>query len=82
MESRKPDAGSLFLVSILFAVVGVQLLGTGILAEIMVRAWFEASGRASYTVVERIGFRANALLSGPDRSPQSGRTQQRPSARS
>jgi glycosyltransferase involved in cell wall biosynthesis len=46
----------LFLVAILFAMVGVQLLGTGLLAEIMIRAWFEASNRAAYTIVERIGY--------------------------
>lgn len=63
----------LFLVSILFAMVGVQLLGSGILAEIMIRAWFEASGRAAYTIAERIGFPPDAFASEPDRSPQSGR---------
>jgi glycosyltransferase involved in cell wall biosynthesis len=63
----------LFLVSILLAVVGVQLIGTGILAEIMIRAWFEASDRAAYTVLERLGFSSEAFSEETDRSPQSGR---------
>lgn len=46
----------LFLIAILLAMVGVQFLGTGLLAEIMVRTWFESTGKAAYTIVERVGF--------------------------
>lgn len=46
----------LFLIAIFLAVLGVQFLGMGLLAEIMVRTWFESSGKAAYTIVERVGF--------------------------
>lgn len=46
----------LFLVAILFALVGLQLLGTGLLAEVVVRSWFESRGKPSYVVGRLFGF--------------------------
>ena len=42
----------LFTVSLLFIVVGVQMVMTGMLGELMMRTYFESSGRKTYTVRE------------------------------
>lgn len=55
----------LFLIAIFLGMLGVQFLGMGLLAEIMVRTWFEASGKAAYTIVERIGFARTPALKAP-----------------
>jgi len=41
-------------------VMGVQFLGMGLIAEIMVRTYFESRHRASYVIADRIGFAAPA----------------------
>lgn len=46
----------LFLVAIVFGLLGAQSFGLGLLAEIVVRTYFEAQGRSPYPVKERIGF--------------------------
>lgn len=57
----------LFLIAIFLGMLGVQFFGMGLLAEIMVRTWFESSGKAAYTIVERIGFsRAPVSRAQPD----------------
>lgn len=45
----------LFTVSLLFIVVGVQMVMMGMLGELMMRAYFESSGRKTYTVREVVG---------------------------
>lgn len=46
----------LFTVAVLLFITGIQLLGVGLLAEIIVRTYFESRGRTAYVVAERIGF--------------------------
>ncbi len=46
----------LFLVSIFFALVGFQLILLGLLAEILIRIYFEIKGRPAYFVRESVGF--------------------------
>lgn len=58
----------LFLVAILFSLVGVQFLGTGLLAEVIVRSWFESRGKPSYVVGRRFGFPDDARFEPERRS--------------
>jgi glycosyltransferase involved in cell wall biosynthesis len=46
----------LFLISILCTLVGVQFFGIGILAEIIVRIYFEQQGKRPYSIAARSGF--------------------------
>jgi glycosyltransferase involved in cell wall biosynthesis len=46
----------LFTIAMIFSVMAVQFLGMGLLAEIMVRTYFESRQKSSYLVSERIGF--------------------------
>ena len=48
----------LFLIAIVFALMGVQLLGMGLLAEIQIRTYFESRERKAYSVRKSIGFDA------------------------
>ncbi|MDW8247442.1 MAG: glycosyltransferase family 2 protein [Sandaracinaceae bacterium] len=52
----------LFSISAFSGLLGLQALGLGLLAEIIVRTYFESQGRVPYPVAERIGF--------PEPSPQ------------
>lgn len=47
-----------FLLSVLFALMGSQSLGLGLLAEIVVRTYFESQNKPTYPIAERIGFEA------------------------
>lgn len=49
----------LFLVSIFFALVGIQLILLGLLAEIVVRTYYEINDRPPYFVREKTGFDGN-----------------------
>jgi hypothetical protein len=42
----------LLLLSILLTILGIQFITLGLLAEIMVRAYHEATGKATYVVRE------------------------------
>lgn len=46
----------LFLVSIFFALVGFQLMALGILAEILVRVYYDIKGKQAYFVREVVGL--------------------------
>ena len=46
----------LFLVSVFLGVVGVQFLALGLLAELLVRTYFEASDRVPYSIGRKLGF--------------------------
>lgn len=46
----------LFTIAVLLFITGIQLLGVGLLAEIIVRTYFESRGRTAYVVAERLGF--------------------------
>ena len=48
----------LFLIAIVFALMGVQLLGMGLLAELQIRTYFESRERKAYSVRKSIGFDA------------------------
>jgi glycosyltransferase involved in cell wall biosynthesis len=46
----------LFLLSMAMSVVAVQFFGMGLIAEIMVRTYFESRQKPSYLIAERVGF--------------------------
>ncbi len=46
----------LFIVGMLFAVLGVQFVGMGLIAELLIRVYFESHQRPSYHIAERLGF--------------------------
>jgi glycosyltransferase involved in cell wall biosynthesis len=46
----------LFILSALAGLVGVQLLATGIVAELIIRTYFESQGKRAYSVAGRVGF--------------------------
>lgn len=45
----------LFILSALAGLVGVQLLATGIVAELVIRTYFESQGKRTYSVASRTG---------------------------
>lgn len=47
----------LFMVSIFFCLIGFQLLLMGILAEIMIRVYYDVGEKPAYFVREKLGFR-------------------------
>ena len=46
----------LFLIAIMLFLTGFQLIGTGILAEVIVRTYFESRDKTAYTIASRAGF--------------------------
>jgi glycosyltransferase involved in cell wall biosynthesis len=48
----------LFMVAIMFFLMAFQFLGTGILAEVIVRTYFESQDKTAYTIASRSGFDA------------------------
>ena len=46
----------LFLIAITSALMGMQSIGTGILAELIVRTHFESQRKTSYAIAARVGF--------------------------
>jgi glycosyltransferase involved in cell wall biosynthesis len=52
----------LFLVALISGLIGVQSLGLGLLAELVVRTYFESQGRAPYPIARRINFPAVRAL--------------------
>lgn len=54
----------LFLIAIMFTVTGAQFLGTGLIAEIMVRTYFESQHKVAYSISERLGFDARPSTHG------------------
>jgi len=46
----------LFLIGITCALMGMQSIGTGILAELIVRTYFESQGKTAYSIASRAGF--------------------------
>jgi glycosyltransferase involved in cell wall biosynthesis len=45
-----------FLIACVLLVIAFQFFGIGLLAELLVRTYFESKGRDSYLIRERIGF--------------------------
>jgi glycosyltransferase involved in cell wall biosynthesis len=58
----------LFLLAAMAALVGVQLLATGLVAELIVRTGNDAQGRGSYSVASREGFGSGPKASRGDRA--------------
>jgi glycosyltransferase involved in cell wall biosynthesis len=52
----------LFNIALVSGLLGVQSLGLGLLAELVVRTYFESQGRTSYPIAKRIGFPAVRAL--------------------
>jgi len=46
----------LFLIAVTCSLMGVQSIGTGILAELIVRAHFESQKKTAYAIASRAGF--------------------------
>jgi glycosyltransferase involved in cell wall biosynthesis len=46
----------LFIVAVMCTLVGVQLLGTGLIAELVIRTYFESQGRRAYSIAGQAGF--------------------------
>lgn len=46
----------IFLIALVFSVIAFQFFGIGLLAEMLVRTYFESKGRDSYLIREKIGF--------------------------
>lgn len=44
----------LFIVAVMMIVIGIQLMMTGMLGELMMRTYFESSGRTTYVVRKRL----------------------------
>jgi glycosyltransferase involved in cell wall biosynthesis len=55
-ESIWVHRNPLFLIAILFTMTGVQFLGIGLVAEILVRTYFESQHKVAYSIGERLGF--------------------------
>jgi len=49
----------LLLLGILLTMLGVQLVTTGLLAEMVIRTYYESQGKAIYTVREEVGDRGS-----------------------
>ncbi|MDR3606302.1 MAG: glycosyltransferase family 2 protein [Oligoflexia bacterium] len=45
-----------FLIALILLVIAFQFFGIGLIAELLVRTYFESKGRDSYLIRERIGF--------------------------
>ena len=46
----------LFILAVMAALVGVQLLATGIVAELIIRTYYESQGKSAYSIRGRAGF--------------------------
>jgi glycosyltransferase involved in cell wall biosynthesis len=46
----------LFILAVVAALVGVQLLATGIVAELVIRTYYESQGKRAYSIKGRAGF--------------------------
>jgi hypothetical protein len=46
----------LFLIAITCFLMGMQSIGTGILAELLVRTYFESQSKTPYSIASRAGF--------------------------
>jgi glycosyltransferase involved in cell wall biosynthesis len=46
----------LFILAVMFTLVGVQLLVTGLIAELVIRTYYESQGKRAYVVASRAGF--------------------------
>ena len=46
----------LFMIGMMCFLMGMQFVGTGILAELMVRTYFESQNKTAYAIAERVGF--------------------------
>jgi len=62
MLDAKVHRNPLFTVAVFFSVVGIQFIVLGLLAELLIRTYFEAKDQRPYTISESIGFEANQRL--------------------
>jgi hypothetical protein len=51
----------LFMIAVTSALMGMQSIGTGILAELIVRTNYESQRKTSYAVASRVGFPSEQL---------------------
>jgi glycosyltransferase involved in cell wall biosynthesis len=58
----------LFVLGVMSALMGVQLLATGLVAELIIRTYYESQGKRAYSVASKAGFSSTASpLSARDR---------------
>jgi glycosyltransferase involved in cell wall biosynthesis len=60
----------LFILSMIFGVMAVQFLCLGLLAEIMVRTYFESQHKTSYLIGERVGWEPESSAMGIAPAPK------------
>ena len=46
----------LFIISMIFGLVGVQFIGMGIIAELIIRTYYESQYKSSYSISRTLGF--------------------------
>ena len=46
----------LFMIAVMLFLMAFQFVGTGILAEVIVRTYFESQDKTAYTIASRAGF--------------------------
>lgn len=54
----------LFMVAIMLFLMAIQFVGTGILAEVIVRTYFESQDKTAYTIAARAGFDSSSEPAG------------------
>ena len=52
----KVHRNPLFIGSIFFSIIGIQFLVLGLLAELIIRSYFESRGKLPYSIAKKIGF--------------------------
>jgi glycosyltransferase involved in cell wall biosynthesis len=57
----------LFMIAIMLYLMAFQFVGTGVLAEVIVRTYFESQQKTAYTIASRAGF--NPVSPSPDPLP-------------
>ena len=55
----------LFTLSVMFTLMGMQFVATGIIAELLIRTYFEAGTKRSWHVARTVGFERSPAESGP-----------------
>jgi glycosyltransferase involved in cell wall biosynthesis len=46
----------LFVIAVTFFIIGFQMIGVGLIAELMIRTYFESQGKSPYSIREKINF--------------------------
>lgn len=55
----------LFIIAMIFGVIAVEFFGLGLLAELIIRTYFESSARAPYSISKKVGFEPSSARPAP-----------------